>query len=89
VNKSVDNKEESTYRRAKQSKVWEKHKRKIGYVKNSANIIDNTETNCMALVCCPWGEWKPLPERNLTPYLWRSTRPITTQRAKLFHRVVL
>jgi hypothetical protein len=33
----LDNKEETTYKKVKERKAQEKHKRVIGYVKNTAN----------------------------------------------------
>jgi 23S rRNA maturation mini-RNase III len=37
MNKSLDNKEETTYRRAKERKAQKKHKEVTGYLKNMPN----------------------------------------------------
>jgi hypothetical protein len=53
VNKSLANKEETAYRKAKERKAWEKHKRVTGYLKSTANQKDNTETGCRIPYCSP------------------------------------
>jgi hypothetical protein len=62
VNKSLDNKEEATYRRAKERTTWEKHKRVIRYLKNRVNQNDSTEMACSTPSCSLWGVGGRLPE---------------------------
>jgi hypothetical protein len=59
MNKSVDNKEKTT---AKREENMDKHARVIGYLKNTANQEDNTETACSTHPCPSCGEGNPLSE---------------------------
>jgi hypothetical protein len=65
MNKSLDNKEETTYRRAKERKAQKKHERVIGYMKNMVNQRQH-RNNLHHLFLLPLpqreGKRKSLPE---------------------------
>jgi hypothetical protein len=53
----LDNKEETTYRRDKERKEWEKYKRVNGYLKNTLNQKDNINSlQCLPVLCSPCKE---------------------------------
>jgi hypothetical protein len=71
VNESLDIKEETTYRSAKEKKSRERHKRKTGYLENMVNQKDNRVNQetvwGSSSHSFPWGNGKLKPPPQSKP----------------------